>query len=692
MRCEICHKYPHVIKQFHPRGLVPMAANGTRYRGSVADEHIQTDYHKECERLYRLSTIVGENSQTSLEIAIDKANLQMVNHVGKLMTQIFYDAKNLNLSAHSWPARYVVNAASFAYDSQQQKESKSIIPKNLQMQYVNKPGHLLLLTSIMNSHLTDFMKKINDCWAVSLRADGSVDSTQIDKIYVMAKIINLDGSSELIFIGIAQQTERKAIGLKNATMKAIETIIVDKNKGDFLRKVSSICTDGTNVNIGEKNSLWVLLDDEMEKIESEIPLIKIWCAVHRSELAWKDTDQKVSQVNKVFSVLSKISTHFHQSGLRTAELEKVAKENGLKICRIPQVFTVRWCEFSFNLLRSILISWKAIVLYCKEHPKEAEPAGFLRYLTTIENLKLIAFLADVLFTYQRFQKKIQSDRLTIISLMSNVASTINSLEKMESTPLIGGFERNLAAQISTEPSGGKKLKEIKLLESQPTRFEATNVHEVRKQTLQSLRNFLENRFEADDVFLKMIEPLINFNSTANIEIIHTTVAPDLSLPNLSLQFDDIVSVRKEYESLSLSEVIVRLCKTSESRENYKELITVLARIAACTPHSADTERCISADHRLKSKFRASFNLETENKYLYIHYNMPDLDEWNPTAAANLFFAEKTRRERDASSDGVKIRAQPYFKGIFSEAQNLADPDVDQQSDDEIERCNTIFEF
>lgn len=166
------------------------------------------------------------------------------------------------------------------------------------MQYVNPPGHLELMTSITNSYLPDFMKKINECWAVSIRVDGSVDITQLDKIYVMAKVINLDGSSELLILGIAKQIERKAIGLTNATMKGIGTFIDAKQKAAFLKKVSSICTDGTNVNTGERNSLWALLDVEMEAVNSDIPLIKVWCAAHRAELVWKDTEDKVGQVKK----------------------------------------------------------------------------------------------------------------------------------------------------------------------------------------------------------------------------------------------------------------------------------------------------------------------------------------------------------------------------------------------------------
>lgn len=529
---------------------------------------------------------------------------------------------------------------------------------------------------------------------MSLRVDGSVDLTQIDKIYVMAKIINIDGSSELLFIGIAPQTERKAIGYKKATMEAIGTVIGTENRTSLLKKMSSVCNDDTNINTGELTSLWVLLDKEMESIKSKIPLMKIWCAVHRAELAWGDTGEKIGEVKKVLSVLSSISFYFHQSGLRTAyaELEQIGKKNDLKVFRLPKIFSIRWCEFSFASLRSILVSWKALVLYFMRYPDKAEPIGHLRYLTSVDNLKLIAFLADVLFTYKRFQKKIQSDRLTIISLMSNIASVKSQLEKMETSPLIGGFERNLDEQISIEEDGKKQLKGIELEEMQYTRQTSTNVSELRKTILSSLREFLESRFEADYGFVKLIEPFMNFDETAYIEAIHAAIAPDLSLPSFSLQFQDIASETEVYGGLCLSEVIVKLCKTVESTDNFKELITVLARIAACTPHSADVERNISANNRLKTKLRTSIKLETENKYMFIHYNMPDLEKWDPTVAANLFFAEKTRRGCDITTSAEsKSRAQPYFKGIFPEARNLVDPDNEHASDDD-ELSTTVFEF
>lgn len=120
---------------------------------------------------------------------------------------------------------------------------------------------------------------------------------------------------------------------------------------------------------------------------------------------------------------------------------------------------------------------------------------------------------------------------------------------------------------------------------------------------------------------------------------------------------------------------------------------MLARIAACTPHSADVERCISSNNRLKTKLRSTLKVSTENEYLFIHFNMPDLDEWNPTAAANLFVAEKARRERDVTtSTESKSRAQAYYKGIFPQARKTSDPDDEQPDDKEKEHSNKYFDF
>lgn len=649
----------------------------------IIDDHINSAYHKECIKANRIAEL-KDNMDAQMNVAISKANKRMIDYVGKLMIQIFVDAKRLSSSAFNWPSRFIAGEASCAYDSQSQ--AKSVISKNLSLQYVNPPGHLELMTTIIKSHRHGFVKKVNECVALSLRIDGSVDLTQLDKIYVMGKLINLNGSSELVFLGIGQQTQRQANGLMLAVIEALKVFFDDPRP--IFQKISSVCTDGANVNKGDKNSLWVLLEKEQKATRSKIPLIKIWCAAHRSELAWKNTADQIGEIGKVLSTLSSIASYFHTSAIRIIELKNVAKDNHLVVLKMPKIFEVRWSQFTFALLRSVLVSWRALVIYFEKNKDSSVCAGYYQYLTQIDNIKLIALLADILFCFKRFQQKLQSDRLTVVSMKFHIDAFKKTLIGLENLELFGGFESKLATNISTALDGKTYLKNIELVSAAPSRRNVKVFSEIRKNILEALRNFLDERFEADELFFKTIEPFISFNKTANIEEVHKLLAPDLSLPSLYLQFQDISGNLETHNDLSINEMILKLSKSDESRTNFKELITVLSRIAACTPHSADVERCISANNILKTKLRARLSLETENKYICIHTNMPDLDDWKPTEAAQLFVAEKSRRQRDVTPSTKTCKKQVYFKGIFPEAKQS----IDNEFSDDYEISSDLFNF
>lgn len=686
MRCDICLKYPNIVRQFNKGKPPPITcSDGARYRPKYYNEHSNTPYHIECVKAHRLQALRDEDNvateQMPLEISIGKANRRMVNHVGKLMLQVYHDAKLLNMSAYSWPSRYVAMEASHAYDSES-RFPKSV-PHDVSLQYVRPAGHLQLMSAIVRSYQSAFMEKMLGCLAISLRIDGSIDFTQLDKIYIMASIINTDGSSEIAFLGISEQTQRFAAGLMSAVIEGIK--VNNDNPDELFARVSSICTDGTNLNTGEKNSLWQLLEKKLRDIQSKIPLIKIWCSAHRAELAWKDAAKDVRQVGKVLSTLTSISTYFHFSAFRTAELKNIAKDNAIPVRKLPKLFEVRWSQFTFSLVRNVLLSWKCLVLYFNENRRDAACAGFHRYLTKWDNLRIIGLLGDILFKFSKFQKKLQSERLTLISMEKFVSDLVNSLAAMSTSPMVGGFESQLTAQVTTDPDGKMYYKEIEVTSSSRSRRnqEEESFEQTRKKIIESLQKFLRERFQVDQSLLRLIAPFVTFKREADVVAVHRAIAPDLSLANLSHQFEEILLdlESSRFDEMNLSEILLRLRKTHESRANFKEVSIVLARIAACTPNSADVERSISKDNLLKTKLRSSMNISTENVYMFINYNMPDLDDWKPTAAAQMFIAEKERRESSATTSS-KSREQPYFNGVFGEARKCNDAELRDDTDED----------
>ena len=57
-----------------------------------------------------------------------------------------------------------------------------------------------------------------------------------------------------------------------------------------MKVTSSIVTDGKSLNSGECSGLWRKLEQE-KSLQDSSPLLKIWCAAHRSNLAYKDVSK-----------------------------------------------------------------------------------------------------------------------------------------------------------------------------------------------------------------------------------------------------------------------------------------------------------------------------------------------------------------------------------------------------------------
>lgn len=91
----------------------------------------------------------------------------------------------------------------------------------------------------------------------------------------------------------------------------------------------------------------------------------------------------------------------------------------------------------------VLKSWNALVIYFQSHKQEAEAVGYGNFLRSFEYMQLIVFVADVLLIYQRFNKKVQSDSLTIASLAKYVDTLRVKLNGLRGNNLVGGWAEQL---------------------------------------------------------------------------------------------------------------------------------------------------------------------------------------------------------------------------------------------------------
>ena len=95
------------------------------------------------------------------------------------------------------------------------------------------------------------------------------------------------------------------------------------------------------------------------------------------------------------------------------------------------------------------------------------------------------------------------------------------------------------------------------------------------------------------------------------------------------------------------------------------------------PHSCDVERLISACNLVKTSLRNSIDVETQNLYLYVHFNMPTLEGLDRRMCVVRWLQQRQRRNKETD----KARYQRWFKGVFKEAtekkEHTSDDIVDQ---------------
>lgn len=675
--CKLCVKYPDIVRRFCNNTKLPTIATetGIRFKKEHVERHFVSLYHQKCKETESLLKDDSKNTNKKLiDMHISEANKARANHIGKLLIQVYTDAKKLSLSAFSWPSRFVASEAGHNFDFN--TTNSTTIPSSINIQYITPSSHLDLLKTITNS-CNVLKEAIENALAVSIHIDGSVDRTQIDKIYMTLKVINSTGDMESLFAAIGQQKNPGALGLMEAVKNGLIDNIGIELYRLIMKNLSSICTDGANINRGEQNGLWALIEIECQSHRTCLPLNKFWCSAHRLDLVWKDLTNSTKDVKRMLDILSSIASYFNQSSVRSEKLKKIAKEKSLKLLSIPKIFEIRWSQWTFTTVLNILKSWNALMAYFEVVSKgDKEATAYETFLSDVTNLKLITFIADVLHVYQRYQKHLESDSLTIVSLVKHIRGLKTTLNDFKNNDLIGGCFEQLQNSILVNDEGQIFLKMIKLTNNEVTRSaKKRNFDQLRCDILTTLIESLENRFHTDEECIELIQPFIEFRKTADIRKVHATFASDLDLASFSLQFNDIMQL-DICAGNDLTKQIKTLLK-SENLSKYKDVITVLCRIKACTPQSADVERLVKANNLLKTSFRNKFILDTENRYMYIYFNMPPLELWDPRKAIITWLNEKERREHTDLMQKGTVQKQRHFKGIFRVASTKSGDDDDE---------------
>lgn len=347
-------------------------------------------------------------------VNVDK-NVNLAKYIGKLMITAYNDAKRSTLSSWSWPSRYLAADMANNYNA-----NGNVHGWVHNFQYLTPSQHPQFLDCIVKSDLARFVSSLKNSLALSLRVDGSVDRMQHHNIYVLANVIYKDTSMSTVFLGFKVPKDGKALAYFESVKEVIGDILPWE---EFLLLMSSIVTDGENLNSGDENGLWVRIQrsDTANK-----PILSIWCVDHRFNLSWKDLSNDVSLVKNLIEDASSLSTYFHKSGDRTQKLGDAAIANNLpQPLRYLAYFAVRWTEFVYALFNVTLRNWRCSMHYFLK-PNEI---GLSNRWLLYDRIHLLTFITDVLCLMKTFQKTFQSDSISILNVRKKKEELIIKLQK-----------------------------------------------------------------------------------------------------------------------------------------------------------------------------------------------------------------------------------------------------------------------
>ncbi len=160
----------------------------------------------------------------------------------------------------------------------------------------------------------------------------------------MAKLVTTTGEAKTVYIGFSESEEAGSLGQFHAMQEAAEKSGMSWTA--LFAKTTSIVTDGESANTGQHHSLWVHLSEERKKSAvSTMPLLKIWCAVHRAQLAYKDMANSVPEIPHIISDCKSVATFYGASAVRMKGIKESAANIGVLICQFPTGKDFRFTEY-----------------------------------------------------------------------------------------------------------------------------------------------------------------------------------------------------------------------------------------------------------------------------------------------------------------------------------------------------------
>lgn len=177
--------------------------------------------------------------------------------------------------------------------------------------------------------------------------------------------------------------------------------------------------------------------------------------------------------------------------------------------------------------------------------------------------------------------------------------------------------------------------------------------------------------------MPVLRTFAQLSPSFEVQEVHKLIDSDLDLSDLAIQYTELCTI-PAFKNQEIADIVAYLVSPVRN-EFFKKISIVFSRILAATPHSADVERNISANNLLKTSLRNRMCLRTENKYLFIHFNLPVVEEWCPKKSVAKWLHSCDRRERQIDNSNLKSSQQSYFAAVFKNVKHITETESEEAS-------------
>lgn len=236
------------------------------------------------------------------------------------------------------------------------------------------------------------------------------------------------------------------------------------------------------------------------------------------------------------------------------------------------------------------------------HFKSTNQIAFENMWLSGDRIRLAAFVCDILTVLKIFQKKFQSNSISILHLQPCQKKLIDSLDALKITPLEKGYEERFLTEIITSADGSICLRDHNFLTSGRLRtgpfIFSTN---DRSNIIDSLIQNLNVYFDEDVEVQNGLAPLLELDPNMPYDLLNqcqSIIVPDMESEVFCIEYYEAANLLTKDERKNPLQSVLKLEHTCSKQ--FTVLKTALARGFAIKPHSADVENIISKSLKLLS--------------------------------------------------------------------------------------------